>query len=513
MPKEWNKFTRVVERQKKMTHVVKFHPRTPAKKVRSTSRTGKYTEVQEIGRGGAATVFRGRNSKGELVAIKALQPPAELSKDLEDDEGLAASDLADLWITNSWNHPNLVHALDTSFYSDKKEKVAADPQSILRLVLPLATSSLFDYLSQLDSQSVQVRIDLAHDLLCGLSQLHGNNFAHGDVKPHNALLLPSRNDEKRLVATWTDFGSLLPVFPTSKPIFQGTPIYMSPELLCHKKRDSKEVFQLARPADMWSFGIVLLEIFLGQPISEILKTRCPVAPSDEWLAPTICLIGEPPRGWFDRWDVTGACSGEYKRRRTRSMSTSSSSSVPKYVPLLDRIVYSGRHSNMSEAEFKGFIVLIKRCLQWDPSKRITAPEALTEPTETSRNPFKSKDGTNLFSSSSKCVVDLDVMRTQLQKGSRRKAIVGLPMQTQPLTRQFANVIMDQANRALGAARQPLIAEGQSDYEFAAVLMAAKLFYDPVVPALLAQALVTSIERSVILAKERELIALLHGKLS
>jgi serine/threonine protein kinase len=294
------------------------------------------------------------------------------------------------------------------------------------------------------------------------------------------------------VAKWTDFGSLIPVREGAHVQIQNTPLYSAPEFLCNKKRDPTEIVALARPADVWSLGLVLLELLLAQPLSTILKERCVSAPH-EWLAPAMCLLGSAPSvEWLKQYDShRGTCTEEAQaHRRTRSTAGLAAAVGQKSSGLLDRLIWT-KQSPFSSTQFDGFVGLIRGCLQWDPAKRLTLEEALEVPL--------------LFSLPAKvCRIDRTVGETILNhKAQKRPEIRGLPKKTQVLTRQFANLILEKAS----------VRPGTSDLEFGAVLIAAKLLCDPVVTELLDMGAGIGIPRPVVLEAERKLISKLHGKLT
>eukprot|EP00339_Tiarina_fusa_P002389 CAMPEP_0117039920 /NCGR_PEP_ID=MMETSP0472-20121206/27975_1 /TAXON_ID=693140 ORGANISM="Tiarina fusus, Strain LIS" /NCGR_SAMPLE_ID=MMETSP0472 /ASSEMBLY_ACC=CAM_ASM_000603 /LENGTH=291 /DNA_ID=CAMNT_0004750521 /DNA_START=296 /DNA_END=1168 /DNA_ORIENTATION=+ len=95
-----------------------------------------------------------------------------------------------------------------------------------------------------------LRLQIAKDAAKGVAYLHKKNLIHRDLKTHNLLV----NDGWRCKVA--DFG-ISTVNPTVTRAMTciGTPVYMAPEVLSKNKYSEK--------ADVYSFGIVLGEIFTG----------------------------------------------------------------------------------------------------------------------------------------------------------------------------------------------------------------------------------------------------------
>jgi len=103
------------------------------------------------------------------------------------------------------------------------------------------------------SLSLEQKKKLIIQLFHGLSYAHQNQIIHRDIKPENILV----NDKSELKIG--DFGLALGLndnFVTSQYSIVGTPCYMSPEQVQGGK--------LSAQSDLFSAGIVALELFTGQ---------------------------------------------------------------------------------------------------------------------------------------------------------------------------------------------------------------------------------------------------------
>uniref|UniRef100_A0A0D9Y9N1 non-specific serine/threonine protein kinase n=1 Tax=Oryza glumipatula TaxID=40148 RepID=A0A0D9Y9N1_9ORYZ len=187
-----------------------------------------YTELRTItnnfqsiiGKGGFGTVYHGILGNGEEVAVKVLRETSRaLSKDF----------LPEVQTLSKVHHKNLVTFLG---YCQNKKCLAL----------------VYDFMSRGNLQEVLRR---------GLEYLHESctpAIVHRDVKTANILL------DENLVAMISDFGlsrSYTPSHTHISTIAAGTVGYLDPEY--------HATFQLTVKADVYSFGIVLLEIITGQP--------------------------------------------------------------------------------------------------------------------------------------------------------------------------------------------------------------------------------------------------------
>jgi serine/threonine protein kinase len=145
------------------------------------------------------------------------------------------------------NHPNIVPIL-----------VFGEQGPYLYLVMPLIKESLRDRLLRGAPLPVEEAVQIAVQILSGLSAAHAQGVVHRDVKPENILL------DEYGVAKLTDFGiarrltiqrgSGGPTLAgTGLPV--GTPQYMAPEQLRGEDLDQR--------ADIYALGSVLYEMLTG----------------------------------------------------------------------------------------------------------------------------------------------------------------------------------------------------------------------------------------------------------
>ncbi|CAM0948604.1 unnamed protein product [Alopecurus aequalis] len=193
-----------------------------------------------IGKGGFGTVYHGILENGDEVAVKVLM---ETSIDESTDF------LPEVQTLSKVHHKNLV---TLQGYCQNKKCLALVydymPRGNLQQVLRGGDEDCLNW---------EQRLHIAFDAAQGLEYLHElctPSIVHRDVKTPNILL------DKNLVGIISDFG-LSRAFNDAhthiSTVAAGTLGYLDPEY--------HATFQLTVKTDVYSFGIVLLEIITGQP--------------------------------------------------------------------------------------------------------------------------------------------------------------------------------------------------------------------------------------------------------
>ncbi|KAL4574028.1 hypothetical protein LXL04_020850 [Taraxacum kok-saghyz] len=201
--------------------------------------TANWDESNKLGEGGFGTVYKGVLSDGREIAVKRLYVNNKFR---------AADFYNEVNIISSVEHKNLVRLLGCS---------CSGPESIL----------VYEYLPNLSldrfifdetkgrTLNWEKRFEIIIGTAEGLVYLHENTktrIIHRDIKASNILL------DLKLRAKIADFG-LARSFQDDKThistAIAGTLGYMAPEYLAHG--------QLTEKADVYSFGVLLLEIVSG----------------------------------------------------------------------------------------------------------------------------------------------------------------------------------------------------------------------------------------------------------
>lgn len=202
----------------------------------------RYQLQDPIGRGGMATIYRGRDIRMErVVAIKVLREvystdPKFVTRFVR--EAKAASAL---------QHPNIVQVYDYG-------QTDGSYYIVMELV---EGTDLRRYLRSRGVLDVDRAVIITHDVALGLGAAHRRSIVHRDVKPQNILV--GRDGSIKL----TDFG-IASVYKdinaerlTTTGMTLGTVQYYAPE------QAQGEIVSPA--ADVYALGIVMYEMLTGRP--------------------------------------------------------------------------------------------------------------------------------------------------------------------------------------------------------------------------------------------------------
>ncbi|KAE8769633.1 putative LRR receptor-like serine/threonine-protein kinase [Hordeum vulgare] len=193
-----------------------------------------------IGRGGFGIVYHGTLENGDEVAVKVLMETSIVE---------STDFLPEVQTLSKVHHKNLV---TLQGYCQNKKCLALVYDFMPRGNLQQLLRGGDDY-----SLNWEERLHIAFDAAQGLEYLHElctPSIVHRDVKTPNILL------DKNLVGIISDFG-LSRAFNDAhthiSTVAAGTLGYLDPEY--------HATFQLTVKTDVYSFGIVLLEIITAQP--------------------------------------------------------------------------------------------------------------------------------------------------------------------------------------------------------------------------------------------------------
>ena len=198
---------------------------------------GCYTILEQIGRGGMATVFKalGRND-GQTVAIKVLTPQLAM------EENFKARFRREARVLREFKHPNIVPVLDYG-----------EANGLVYLVMPFMQVGTLRDRMQSGQLRVQEAATIVSQIASALQYAHDAGVIHRDVKPSNILIDDNGN------AWLSDFGfahiSDSSLSLTGSALI-GTPAYISPEQINGGK--------ITHLSDQYSLGVLLYHLSTGR---------------------------------------------------------------------------------------------------------------------------------------------------------------------------------------------------------------------------------------------------------
>lgn len=195
-----------------------------------------YHLLQQIGEGSFGRVYKARRKyTGRICAIKMIKKLGQSKDDL-------LSFKREIEILQKVKHPNIMRMLNI-FETDTDFCVVSE----------LARGDLFQIIDDNQTLPEDVLRNVAAQLVSALAYLHKNRIIHRDMKPQN-ILITGKGALKLC-----DFGFARALSHTTLFLnsIKGTPLYMAPELVQEQQYDEK--------IDVWSLGIILYELYYGQP--------------------------------------------------------------------------------------------------------------------------------------------------------------------------------------------------------------------------------------------------------
>lgn len=283
---------------------------------------GQYELLEEVGRGGMATVYKARQlSMNRIVAVKVLP------RHFLHDPGFFERFEREVDVISHLEHPHILPIYDYG-------KAENTPYIAMRFLGGGSMAQMIRrgvaQLDRLDKPFTQIAQALDH--------AHRQGIIHRDLKPGNIMLDEEGN------AYLSDFGiaRIMGSNLTGSMII-GTPAYMSPE--------QANGFALDARSDLYSLGVVLFELITGRepfqaetPMALLLKhINEPIPPlssfrDDVPLAVEQVIARATAKDPNNRYTSAGAMAQDFSqalrdpRRSTRSASRSALDDSPTIMP-------------------------------------------------------------------------------------------------------------------------------------------------------------------------------------
>jgi len=269
------------------TQILNHSPSVSAGSAETIAETlaSRYDILDALGDGGMGMVYRVRDREtNEILALKLLRP--EIARD----PVMLERFKNEIRLAHRITHKNVCRIYDFN---------RADDLAYFTMEY-VDGESLRAYLNRASKLSPERVLDLARQILAGLSEAHVQGVIHRDLKPENVML--ARDGLIKVL----DFGiarALDGDAATTRTIM-GTPEYMAPEQSQGKAVDQR--------VDLYALGLILYECLTGRrafsgatPVEVALKQLKSLPPPPRKLTPNTppqleavvlrCLEKEPAK--------------------------------------------------------------------------------------------------------------------------------------------------------------------------------------------------------------------------
>ena len=228
----------------------------------------RYEVIKKLGKGSFGIVLRVFDHKQkEFVALKILKNKKRLYK-----QGLVESKLIEtLNIHDKEDKKNIVRRLDHFVF-----------RKHLCLTFELLSVNLYDFIKMNNFQGFSLSLikRFAIQILISLYYMREHNIVHCDLKPENILLRKINKSGIKII----DFGS---------GCFEDQKIYTYIQSRFYRAPEIVLGIPYNAAIDMWSFGCILYELYVGYPLF-------PGEDEKEHMALMMEVKGVPPRSVLGR---------------------------------------------------------------------------------------------------------------------------------------------------------------------------------------------------------------------
>lgn len=283
----------------------------------------RYTKLEKIGEGTYGVVYKAQDKvTREIVALKKIRLEAE-------DEGVPSTAIREISLLKELAHSNVVGLRDVVHENQK-----------LYLVFEFLEQDLKKYMDYVNKKLERLLVkSYMQQLTKGIAFCHSHRVLHRDLKPQNLLI------DRQGTLKLADFGLArafgLPVRTFTHEVV--TLWYRAPEILMGGR-------QYSTPVDMWSVACIFCEMLTSRPLF----------PGDSEIDQLFRIFRQLGTPTEETWPgVTGLA--DYKQ------------SFPKWpAQPLTKTVKELRADPLA-------LDLLQKMLVYEPSKRISAREALKHP--------------------------------------------------------------------------------------------------------------------------------------
>lgn len=206
----------------------------------AVAREEDYNWLEELGEGAFGRVQHIRlKETGQDYAVKVIGKKFMLQKKQNADAVKKERDILKL-IDVSF--PLVVHLYSTF----------QNPSDLFFVMDYCPNGDLLGWIRKLGKFNIEETRFYLGEIILAVEYLHRHNILHRDLKPENVML--SKNMHIKVIDFGT--GKILDGPRERTSSFEGTPEYMSPDLLIHQYTDLR--------SDIWALGVILYQMLTGK---------------------------------------------------------------------------------------------------------------------------------------------------------------------------------------------------------------------------------------------------------
>lgn len=310
----------------------------------------RYEVLKVLGKGSFGQVLKAYDHKTQShIALKIVRNEKRFHRQAQEEIKI----LDHLRRQDKDNSHNIIHMIDHFVFRNH-----------VCITFELLSMNLYELIKKNKFQGFSLALvrKFAHSILQCMDSLYRNRIIHCDLKPENILLKqPGRSGIKVI-----DFGSSCYEYQRVYTYIQSR-FYRAPEVILGGK--------YGMAIDMWSFGCILAELLTGYPLF-------PGEDEGDQLACMMEVLGMPNNKLVETSKRARTFFSSKGHPRYCSISTNPDGSASYGGGRSRRGKFRGPPSSkeLSKA-LKGcddplFLDFLQRCLEWDPSVRMTPPQAL-----------------------------------------------------------------------------------------------------------------------------------------